>query len=462
MSDQDKTRIIHAEDLSKTVIRPRPGFRPGQAQHPAGSDLPPAPVPPPITEQVARIEEPGAIDAHSWNRLVEAASPLFFLATQVRNTTSHPDVMGLRERFVTDLSRFDQVSRRSGESAELLADTRYALCTFVDEAVLNTPWGSDSKWQEESLLSTFFNETWGGDRFFRILDEAKQQPARNIALLEVLFVCLVLGFEGKYHVLERGRARLEEVQDDLFRILRAQRGELERELSPHWRGVDSGANRISSYLPLWVLAAIATALLMSIYLAFRFALSGASYPVFDALSRIGRDRLQQNPVELVTVIESVAEPQEPLPPPVSKLRLTDLLQPEIDLNLLSVNQDGLKSLIRIHTDTLFSSGSATVAPRFFTILERIARALDQVEGKIWVIGHSDNVPIHTIQFPSNWELSRARAVNVMTEMSKYIRNPTRLTPEGRADTEPLVPNDTASNRALNRRVDVILFEQEEL
>ena len=460
MSDQDKTRILSAEDFSKTVIRPRPGFRPGQAQHAGGSDPPPAPVPP-IAEQIPHIDGPGALDSRSWNRLVEAASPLFLLATQVRNTTSYPDVMGLRERFVADLARFDQISRRSGEPAELLADTRYALCTFVDETVLNTPWGSESKWQEESLLSTFFSETWGGDRFFHILDEAKQQPARNIALLEVLFVCLVLGFEGKYHVLERGRARLEEVQDDLFRILRAQRGELERELSPHWRGVDSSSNRISSYLPLWVLAAIATALLISIYLAFRFALSGAAYPVFDALSRIGRDRLQQDPVELVAFVEPVAEPQEP-PPPVSKLRLTELLRPEIDLNLLSVKQDGLKSLIRIHTDTLFSSGSATVAPRFFSILERIARALDQVEGKIWVIGHSDNVPIHTLQFPSNWELSRARAVNVMTEMSKYIRNPTRLTPEGRADTEPVAPNKTASDRALNRRVDVILFELEEL
>jgi type VI secretion system protein ImpK len=383
---------------------------------------------------------------------------LFFRATQIRNTATNDDIYGLRSQFVDDLAEFDRRSRLSGEPAELLADARYALCTFVDETVLNTPWGSQSKWQEESLLSTFFNETWGGDRFFSILDRAKQQPARNLALLEVLFLCLVLGFEGKYHVLERGRARLEEITDDLFRILRAQRGDLDRELSPHWHGVESEGNNISSYLPLWVLASIAAALLVSLYLAFRFALSGTAYPIFDKLSELGRERLDVIPSEL--------DVATPLPvvvaPPVSKLRLYELLKPELELNLLAVEQDGLRSLIRIKSDTLFRSGSATVEARFIPIFERIGKAVDQVAGKVWVIGHSDNVPIRTVHFPSNWELSRARAANVIAELSRHIRDANRLTPEGRADTEPVVPNDTAANRALNRRVEIIVLEQEEL
>lgn len=459
MSDQDKTRISYIDDGSKTVIRPRPGFRPpsGGAVEPSFADRRSSPPEAPLP--TARPEPAGTVAGLS-SPLIEAASPVLFRATQIRNTATNSDVYGLRARFVNDLAAFDQRSRQSGEPAELLTDARYALCTFVDETVLNTPWGSQSKWQEESLLSTFFNETWGGDRFFSILDRAKQQPARNLALLELLFVCLVLGFEGKYHVLERGRARLEEVIDDLFRILRAQRGDLDRELSPRWRGVETDGKGVASYLPLWVLASVAGALLVSLYLAFRFALSGTAYPVFDKLSGLGRERLEVIPSELM-VATSVPEPVVVVPP-VSKLRLYELLKPEIELNLLSVEQDGLRSLIRINSDTLFRSGSATVEARFIPIFERIGKAIDQVAGKVWVIGHSDNVPIRTVQFPSNWELSRARAANVIAELSRHIRDASRLTPEGRADTEPVAANDSPANRALNRRVEIIVREQEEL
>jgi len=458
MSDQDKTRISYAPSQSQTVIRPRPGFRPDQAGGAGHSfgDRPSAPSQARVADARADWD---ASTSSSWSSLVEAASPLFFRATQIRNTATNDDIYGLRARFVEDLSELDQRSRTSGEPVELLADARYSLCTFVDEAVLSTPWGSQSKWQEESLLTTFFNETWGGDRFFVILEQAKREPGRSLALLEVLYVCLVLGFEGKYHVLDRGRAKLEEIIDDLFRILRAQRGDLDRELSPHWRGAETDSNKISTYLPLWVLAAIAAALLVSLYLAFRFALSGAAYPVFEKLSGLGRERLDVIPGEIAAPAESRAEG---VTKPASKLHLSNILQSDIDQDLLSVQQEGLKSLVRIKSDMLFRSGSATLEARFIPVLERIARAIDGAPGKILVVGHSDNVPIHTVRFPSNWELSRARAVNVMQELGKHLRDPKRMTPEGRADTEPVAPNDTSANRALNRRVEIFLFEQEEL
>ncbi|MBS1212838.1 MAG: ompA, partial [Proteobacteria bacterium] len=140
MSDQDKTRISYVDDPSKTVIRPRPGFRPPPSDtgQPSFSDRrsppPEAPLP------VIRADQREAV-ADLWNPLIEAASPLFFRATQIRNTATNDDIYGLRSQFVDDLAEFDRRSRLSGEPAELLADARYALCTFVDETVLNTPWG---------------------------------------------------------------------------------------------------------------------------------------------------------------------------------------------------------------------------------------------------------------------------------------------------------------------------------
>lgn len=473
MSDQDKTRLNPAPDISSTVIRPRPGGRPlsePQSRQPAFEDrrhpLPPripgvAPQnrdPLPRSPSIPPLTNVSGDGKHS--PLVEAAAMLFFRVTQVRHTASEIDVYSLRRDFVEDLAVFDQRAQQSSESPELITQARYALCTFADETVLTTPWGNQSRWQEESLLSTYFNETWGGDRFFAILDHAKQQPGRTIALLEVLFVCLMLGFEGKYHVLERGRSRREEVIDDLFRIIRSVRGDPESELSPHWRGAETEARVISDYLPLWVFAAVALALLMALYLAFRFALSGAAYPVFDQLAHIGRE-----PLEIVQAQAQAAPSQvvtEPPPPPVSQLRLSDLLRAELNDGILSVEQDGLRSLIRINSDTLFRSGSATVESKFIPILQKIGDVVNQVTGRILVVGHSDNIPIKTLQFPSNWELSRARAVNVMKELGQRLTHPDRLTPEGRADTEPLVANDTPANRAKNRRVEIYLFENPQI
>jgi type VI secretion system protein ImpK len=462
MSNEDSRRGGFSDDPSKTIVRPRPGFRP-----PADSGgLPPhgfehrRSIAPAHGNPFSTGVGHGVGESADINPLVTASSPLLFRASAIRNTATHDDIYGLRDEFVSELTAFDHRARALGHDGELLSDARYALCTFVDEAVLNTPWGSQSKWQEDSLLSTFFNETWGGDRFFVILDRAKQQPGRNLALLELLFVCLMLGFQGKFHVLERGRARLDEVIDDLYQVIRAQRGDVERDLSPHWRGVETTGRNVSNYLPLWVLAAIAAALLVSLYLSFRFAISGAAYPVFDHLAAIGRDRLS---IAHSNIPEPVAQVvPEVITPPRPQLRLGENLQREIDSDLLSVEQDGMRSMVRIKSDTLFRSGSATVEDRFLPILERIARAINDVPGRIVIVGHSDNIPINTARFPSNWELSRMRAVNVMTELGRYLDNPNRMSPEGRADTEPVAPNDTKANRALNRRVEIYVYEQEQL
>ncbi len=73
-----------------------------------------------------------------------------------------------------------------------------------------------------------------------------------------------------------------------------------------------------------------------------------------------------------------------------------------------------------------------------------------------ITGHTDSQPIHSARFPSNWHLSQERATSVLRLMSKTVTDPGRMKAEGRADSEPLAPNDTPANRSLNRRVEVIL------
>lgn len=420
-------RIFGPGDADRTIIRPSPGGR----RSPFGAPLSPPPAP---------VEVTSAPDwrAASHNPLLNAAAHLLSLVGQLRNAASHPDVDSLRLRVIQEVKDFELQARTAGVAPEAVSAARYALCSLLDETVLNTPWGGASVWGQHSLLITFHNEAWGGEKFFLILDRVMQEPTRHLPLLELMSLCLALGFEGKYRVMERGHAKLEEVRENLYRILRSERGDYERELSPHWRGVEEPSTALRPYVPLWVVGALAAALLVGIYLVFRFSLGGDTDPVLRTLDGVGRITLE-------------ASPATPAPAMLSRL-----LQPEIAQGLIQVREDAQAATIIIRGDGLFASGSSALTAGYLPLLRRIAQALTQVPGQVVVTGHTDDVPIRSLDFQSNWELSRARAAQVVQVLENELSAPGRLQAEGRADTEPLVPNDSAEHRARNRRVEITL------
>jgi type VI secretion system protein ImpK len=113
-------------------------------------------------------------------------------------------------------------------------------------------------------------------------------------------------------------------------------------------------------------------------------------------------------------------------------------------------------LILLKGDQVFAPGSTRPDAKVQPVIERVAQALDKLPGPVLVTGHTDDQPIRTARFPSNWELSTERARNVVGLMAAEMKDPARLRAEGLADSEPLVPNDSAANRAKNRRVAIIL------
>ena len=145
---------------------------------------------------------------------------------------------------------------------------------------------SESAWPQRTLLSVFHNETSGGEKFFLILDRMKEQPAENLYILELMYIILSLGFEGKYRVIHRGRDMIEQMRDDLFSTIRRQRGEYERSLSPSWRGLGRTRKSLTQYVPMWVVASIVGAILFLSYSGFRVWLYDSSSPVVEQLDKI--------------------------------------------------------------------------------------------------------------------------------------------------------------------------------
>ena len=158
------------------------------------------------------------------NPLLQAASPLLILMGRLRTTLIPTDIGTLRRQTLDQIREFEERARAGGVAPETVLAARYALCAAVDEAVLSTPWGSQGEWREQTLLITLHREAWGGEKFFDMLQRISADPARHIDLMELQYVCLALGFAGKFQVAERGHARLAEVQTDLFRRIRTYRG----------------------------------------------------------------------------------------------------------------------------------------------------------------------------------------------------------------------------------------------
>lgn len=394
---------------------------------------PPAPVAAPVTPL------PGG----GLNPLVRAANPLLDLVVPLRTTAQPHDLQQLRERLAQALKAFETEARAGGADSEAIAAARYALCTLLDETIASTAWGS-GVWNTRSLLVAFHNEASGGEKVFLILQRLSQNPAANLDLLELMYLCLALGLEGRYRMLDQGQAQLSTLRERLLQLIRQHRGSYEADLSPSWRGEAVRPPSTLRRVPLWVLVAAAAVVLLVAQLVCGLMLNRASDPVFAKLSTIRALRTTPAPPSV--------------PAPAAPARIAGFLAPEIAQGLVSVRETAERCVITVRGDGMFGSGSAEVRDNVAPLLARIGDALATLPGKVVVIGHTDDTkPGLSARLPSNYDLSKARAAGVMAALAQRAGPISRYGAEGRGDTEPLVANDSPLNRARNRRVDIVVL-----
>lgn len=139
------------------------------------------------------------------------------------------------------------------------------------------------------------------------------------------------------------------------------------------------------------------------------------------------------------------------------------LATEIEQGLVTVETNGSRIIVRINEKGSFSSASAVLKPGFEPVMDKITDSVSKSEGKVIVAGHTDDIPIKTATYRSNWELSSSRAVTVAQYMfEKMHLDPQRFLIEGHAETHPLVPNTSPQNRAINRRVEIVIARDDVL
>ena len=458
MSDKDppgNPNPFAAFESDRTVIKPSAGRgpRPGDAAAggAAAAAPPPSagtgwatPAPSPVPSAASPIDGSALPAYASLNPLVQAAAPLLAAAPRLRATLRHPNPQALRDALAESVRRFEAGARAQGLPNEQVVAARYVLCTLLDEAAASTPWGGSGAWSSQSLLVQFHNEAWGGEKVFQLLTRLAETPAQHRNLLELVYVTLSLGFEGRYKIENNGRAQLDDLRGRLATMLKGLAGPVDKTLSTQWQGIAAAPQRLRDGIPLWVIAAAAALLLVLVFVALRFALNVQTDATFTALQGLDTKAAKAAP----------APPAAPTAAPVPP-RLAQMLASDIAANAVQVKDLADRSTVTVLGDTLFDPGSAAVANRALPLFGRVAAALNQVPGHVLISGHTDNQPIRSLRFPSNWHLSKERAESVRKLLAVTIK-PERLNAEGRAETEPVADNATADGRARNRRVEITL------
>uniref|UniRef100_UPI0015776C55 type VI secretion system protein TssL, long form n=1 Tax=Sphingomonas bacterium TaxID=1895847 RepID=UPI0015776C55 len=397
----------------------------------------------PFTPAPMSLDQLGRAGA---NPLLAAGGPLIALANSLRSVTDGGDVVRLRRTVVDELRRFQARTRELVVGDDDARYGHYVLCALIDEVVLSTPWGVKSSWGQQTLVATFHNEVVSGDRMFELADALEARPGRSPNLLELIYVCLSFGFEGRMRLERGGASRLVQLRERLYAAIRNLKGPVERELSPHWAGVDASYVPLSRQTPLWVWLSGFAVLLLALYAALALRLAGLSERAAAPLTASFR----AGPAEL--------NRSAPAPAADSRLYLSilDILKPDIDAGRVAVTDEPDAVQVRMKDKGLFASGSADLDASYDPTMGRIAQAIALTHGSVAVTGHTDTQRVASLRFTSNQALSEARAAAVVSALGGKGVEAARLAPSGVGETQPVADNGDEAGRRQNRRVEVTI------
>jgi type VI secretion system protein ImpK len=447
-----------SDDGNRTIIRPSPGRRQPNAVPAAGGIPQAARQEVPAARSMAPAAGIGSIYPGE-DALTAAAVPLLQLMARLNNTANPPDSGDLREWTVRQIRIFEQDMGDKGLEPEQLRAAHYALCVSLDDVVLSTPWGSRGTWRAQPLVVTFHREAGSEERFFEVLRQMCNNPRKSLPVIKLMYLCLSLGFMGRYRASAGGGADIKRIREEIYAIILRQEKVAAPELAPHVKGVSAPYRPTSVRVPLWVAASAGLGFIAALFAWFAIALNADS----DVLQARARDvppaRMPDIARAPIVEAQPVARQSLPPPEPTALDRVRNSLRPEVEQGLVEVTGTAAQPLVRVGGSGMFAPGSATVQPASKPLLNRIGQALGGEAGNVRVIGYTDDRSIRTIAFPSNAQLSAARAQAASAILAAGIGDASRVSFEGRADAEPIATNATPEGRERNRRIEIVLSRQ---
>ncbi|WP_342077307.1 type IVB secretion system protein IcmH/DotU [Yoonia sp. SS1-5] len=422
------------------------------------------------------------------NPLLAAAANLLILFGRLRTGMVEMQAQPLMEHVTRELNSFEQNAVSAGADPHEAQVAKYALCGTADDIVQNLPGADKGVWIQYSMVARFFQRRDSGVGFFQEAEKAMQAPAQRFDLLELMLVCMSLGFEGQYRTAPNGAVELARVRSAIYETLRRVKPRPDDDISVKWAGVPMTGRRKFGGLPLWIYGGIAAALVVGTFATLSTLINRDGNTVATELTE-----MHPNVTQISLVRNFDINPFVPPAGDESQLeRITDALSDQIAEGAVEVGTKGDFIFIRVGNALLFNSGSVDVKPEFQAVAGPILNVLNAERGPVRVVGFTDSIPLSGRgRFRTNQELSVARAegvaailrdglsapscdaetVSVVTDNGDSVAVPLnsdapgcgsaaeRLSVEGLGEADPIGDNATAEGRALNRRVEILLARE---
>ena len=392
----------------------------------------------------------------SSNPLISASANLMILLGRLRTGLVEMQSAPLLDHVAREIDLFERNALEAGVPPADVQDAKYAVCATADDIVQNLPGVDRGMWLEYAMAARFFNDRNAGLRFYERMDAAMKAPGQKFQLLELMLACLSLGFEGQYRATPNGLVQLTRIRTAIYETLRRVTPRPDDDISVRWTPVVFKGKRRRGGVPVWAVAAIGFSMAVTLFVTLSTLLSSNASP---AVSRIALMHSGLLPLAMEPAAPVIRN-DEPKSTQMDRLR-AGLAEPiEAGAVALDVKKEWIA--IRVDEALRFASGRAELDDAGLPLVNQIAQVLNEEQGPVRVIGHSDGDSCcKKGPFRSNEQLSEGRAQTVADLLAGLIARPDRLSVEGKGFTQPVVaPETSREDKSRNRRVEIMIQRED--
>lgn len=230
------------------------------------------------------------------NPIVDAASYLFSVLGKLKHLSSYKQINKLQSELIQEINTFQETIKTLGYNLEFIIVCRYVICALFDDVLSNTSWGMAGQWESYSLLAAFSQDIHHEDKFFSILERAVKDPMQYIDLMELMYICLSMGYKGQYRLTEHNQFQLEQITNSLYKHIRAYRGSFSQGLSPTYtknqkRSPKKEKSTHSS--PIFFIFLVTACIIMAIFVSLGYLMDVISNEAYQNLAQISESVTKQ-------------------------------------------------------------------------------------------------------------------------------------------------------------------------
>lgn len=223
------------------------------------------------------------------NPIVDAAGYLFSVIGRLKHLKSYRQFNKLQMELIQEINSLHETIKNQGYSTEYVVVCKYILCATIDEIISNTSWGGEGLWDSYCLLGALNQDTQHHDKFFSIMERTMKEPSTYIDLMELMYLCLSMGYKGQYRTTEHSQYQLEQITNNLYKHIRAYRGSFSKTLSPssiktHKTPAKSAHSRNT---PLSFIFIVTACIIMTIFVSLGYLMDVISNEAYKSIAQPG-------------------------------------------------------------------------------------------------------------------------------------------------------------------------------